>query len=1650
MEKLGRYFHWPRKHVRPHRARDRPSPVHPITFRRLRPKSMRFSITASTTAETTMATEPPTTTSGPDREQTAPTTQAPDVETTIQTTTKEQTEAPATAAPAPDTETTTKEQTEAPATAAPAPDTETTTKVTAKQTESPVTAAPTTQAPDAETTTKAKEETKAPTAAPAPDTETTTKAQITTKQTEAPVTAAPTTPAPDTQTTMKEQTEAPATPAPAPDTETTTKAQEQTEAPVTAAPVTAAPVTAAPITAAPAPETTTKAKEQTEAPTAAPAPETTTKAKEQTEPPVTAAPVPAPETTTKAQEQTEAPVTAAPAPETTTKAKEQTEAPVTAAPVPAPETTTKAKEEQTDAPATAAPAPETTTKAKEQTDSPVTAAPVPAPETTKAPEPVTEAPAPEPVTDAPVEVTTAQFNTSGFTGSVSTYFTIGTSDSSTITISFGVEIILKMTKEKTFTFVFVLQVRSSGTVTETFSSMASLAALSGVRQETVMGRAEVNEEGTDTTTFVSALDRQNKTSTSNNTECLYTMEVILMKIQFTNKLTGELYPCDLDNQANAEPPYLEIIDHYNNTVINRYCYLDKNVSIHSFGDQMFGYIVTNGDPNIVPDIQAVQIKEEFCCGGVFYGAFRVPLIIPSPDYPQYKPHMRCPFVFRCDEDYDDCVIRLEFENFNLASNDVSRSRRQALNESDFGNGTAATTLAPYVPPTGPDFNRTICAGEDVVRVSQCGSISAINSREFCADNPPSQVYTGYKEVLMYFDSNDERQDQGFVIKFTPKDRRKWIYSDAELEPKCTCAHNLPNQIRKYFRKRNKNKTNKAKANKEPLRRVRREEREKLKERRTVEKEGKLPERRKRKQKNEENKDRSTNDQGKKREDDVEGPKRRRKKMKKMEGGDSNTEGQNKGKNGRDKEEKDGEKPQGRKKKRMNVGDKDRDAENQKKKNGGDIEENVNGPKRRRKNGGGGNEENAKRQKRRRKNGGGGNEENAKRQKRRRKKIGNTNASENEGGNQREQKKIAKDRRKDTLLEKKEKRLQRKNKNGEEDMPMTRAFNGKTNRKRQQYPWLVSVIQYERPLVKNKVKGDRPVERLCGGTLLSDRYVLTTTSCCTYCKTVWEKKNKKNIKLRKKRDAEGENNKMANKRKRRKKEEDKKGEVKEGEDDMDTEKKGGNQRRRRKNKKTNEELENGGNNRDKDEKAKGIGKGKGMKRGDKKTDKENDNDDDNKGKGKGKKKGDKKNDKENDNDDDDKGKGKRKKKGHKKKNDNQNDNDDANKNKKRRKGEKRGNKKKEDREKGAGNGQGDTAPRQNQNKRRNPLKKDVGAIIGEGSINIKKLGDVKPLKIGGIFIPSDCYDKMGKTELNGEPLYPVECPVLLKLKKKVKFNRFIKPMCMPIFDKIKINKERAASLGYGTRKASKTEPSKIPAEVINMRVLKKCEKRLKMKLDKTMICTKGKKKSGHMCFFDEGAPLLNVKVTGSGYKQHANLYGALVVPSCQLEDKKKKKNRREKRDTDENEPKEKRRKLRRRKQETPGTATASKPRQEAKRQGKEGAPGDRPKRKKKLRKMGDVGGEESQQTKPKKLRRKLGRQGQKDKKSILQDGGGDEYNPRKYNKFYIDVWVNIRSYKKWILNVVFNKKKAKACQRPKHFKSVPDIAKKFEIEDPCPF
>ncbi|XP_042892359.1 uncharacterized protein LOC122266626 [Penaeus japonicus] len=840
------------------------------------------------------------------------------------------------------------------------------------------------------------------------------------------------------------------------------------------------------------------------------------------------------------------------------------------------------------------------------------------------------------------------------------------------------------------------------------------------------------------------------------------------------------------------------------------------MTIHSFGDQMFGYIVTNGDPNVVPDIQAIQTREKYCCGGVFYGAFREPLIVTSPNYPgNYAAHMRCPYVFRCNVDYPDCVIRLEFESFDLASDVTRRNRRQAQPETGSGN----TTVAPYVPPTGSDFNRTICNGEDVVRVSQCDSISAVNARHFCASNPPSQVYTGYREVILYFNSQEQKQNQGFVIKFTPRNRRKWIYSDAELDPKCPCANNLPNQIRKFFRKRNKKNKNKTKARNGPLKRVKREEKEKLKERRKGEKKDRSPGVKKRKtEKGGDKKEKKNRNNRRNNKEDAKEPKRKNKNMKKR------VKGGNRGMSG---------------------------------------------------------------------------------------KV--------EGKGKRREKKIEKVKRKGKLLGKMEKRLSKRKKTENKVDTDDRVFNGKTNRKRQQYPWLVSVTQYERPLLEGKSPSQRPIERMCGGTLLNDRFVLTTTSCCTYCGPIWAQKNKNNS--RKKRDAEGAGKKQQDRRKKRKDREGRKNKKagRKG-NDRKTEKKNTRQKKRgRKNK---------------------NGKGKKNQK-DQKTKK-----DQRKGKG------DRKNVDETEEEEEE-------------------EEEDNNKNK---------------------NKEMKASSRRKGTKRRRPLKKDVGAVIGEGAISIKK---VTPLKIADILIPRECYDKMSKKELKGQPLYPVQCPVLLKLETKLEYTKFIKPICLPIFDKIKINKERAASIGYGARKLSKIENSKRPVEVVDMRELKKCEKRLKMKLDKTMMCTKGTKKTAHMCLYDEGAPLLNVKITGSGYQQHANIYGALAVPGCKL---KSNKGKRRKRDANE-----------------------SKRRGGGKRKANQ---------------------EKPQSTEPRNKRR-LSKQ---DTRKTKQD----KFNPSKTNPYYIDVWIKIRSYKKWILNEVFNGQKSWACQRPKHLPTVPDIAKKFEIEDPCPY
>ncbi|XP_042884959.1 cell wall protein AWA1-like isoform X3 [Penaeus japonicus] len=328
---------------------------------------------------------------------------------------------------------------------------------------------------------------------------------------------------------------------------------------------TGSPVTAAPVSLGPDADNTTGGAPATESPVTevsegqGPGADNTTRDGEQTGSPVTAAPVslgPDADNTTGGAPVTESPVTEGPegpGGDNTTRDGEIIS------------TTLSAVSEQTGSPVTAGPVtlrPDgDNTTGGENTESPVTGAPV------------TQDPDTGDTTKAEIEATTAQFNISNFGEFITTYYTLGTGNVTSIPLNFGREIIAQMAKENALAFRFFLQARTSGIVTNAFSSTATLASLSGIRQEPEANDEE-DELGTEGTTFVSALDRVNKTTTFNNTDCLNTVKLVLMKVEFTNAITGELYPCDLSNQANAKPPYVEIIDVYNRTVINRYCYLE--------------------------------------------------------------------------------------------------------------------------------------------------------------------------------------------------------------------------------------------------------------------------------------------------------------------------------------------------------------------------------------------------------------------------------------------------------------------------------------------------------------------------------------------------------------------------------------------------------------------------------------------------------------------------------------------------------------------------------------------------------------------------------------------------------------------------------------------------------------------------------------------------------------------------------------------------------------------------------------------------------------------------------------------------------------------------------------------------------------------
>ncbi|XP_066961651.1 E3 ubiquitin-protein ligase RBBP6-like [Macrobrachium rosenbergii] len=308
-------------------------------------------------------------------------------------------------------------------------------------------------------------------------------------------------------------------------------------------------------------------------------------------------------------------------------------------------------------------------------------------------------------------------------------------------------------------------------------------------------------EAGDSSPFQSQMENQeNSTSTKAETvKCMYTMKLIVMKVEFRYK-NGSLVPgCDPANQANASPPYVEIDDQYNRTI--RFCSVTtQNYTIYTFGDLAKGILVTNGVTDLVPDIQIVQERLPYCCGGTFYVSYQDNLATTdhyatSPDYPlNYKPNMRCPYIFRCipTPPAQNCSIQIDFIDFRL---DTSNAQAGA-SQNNRHLRVASTGLAP--PNQG--FNK--CGKKDYVRVAKCGSITGYESQLYCSGREPFNSWTAENEILVYFKSDGKQEDSGFVISYSALDRNYGIYTPAEINSTCRCGQAIPSRVRAESEKLN--------------------------------------------------------------------------------------------------------------------------------------------------------------------------------------------------------------------------------------------------------------------------------------------------------------------------------------------------------------------------------------------------------------------------------------------------------------------------------------------------------------------------------------------------------------------------------------------------------------------------------------------------------------------------------------------------------------------------------------------------------------------------------------------------------------------------------------------------------------------------------
>ncbi|KAK7080935.1 hypothetical protein SK128_022602 [Halocaridina rubra] len=960
----------------------------------------------------------------------------------------------------------------------------------------------------------------------------------------------------------------------------------------------------------------------------------------------------------------------------------------------------------------------------------------------------------------------------------------------TIIISIGQNIVFVMQVRQVTTYSFVMQVASSGqkSTTYTLSSRAKSRWSRQANEQGGSGPTEIRlngEDGNSTSTYTSAMaDNPNATSTNaEDVDCMYTMTVTVVHVEFTYS-NGTRYPCNVDDQANASPPYLEISDVFNRTT--RYCFVETDQTIISFGDELQGQLVL-GDSidlnDIIPIIELNQTRNEPCCGGVFYTRYGDNLqakehYATSQNYPEdYANNMRCPYIFKCIPvpPATKCTVQVDFIDFKIdAPNQKAALQLQLLQlRHKRQTSSNSTEIDTSVVPVNQGFNK--CKDGDFVRVATCGSISGYESQLFCADRSPIKSFTSDSEVLAYFQSDEETTDKGFVLSYVSLDPVYGSFSELELEPYCRCGTVVPARIRAagtVSDKLNKGKkNNSAKKKQNAKRAIFKRKRDSLREKREADKEGQEKRQRGDRQKG----PRGTTPNGVRRRYNG-NPENKPERENRYKGNPEN------------KPERENQQPNGRVIKRRPGVRKDSDAD----------------------------KEVAK------------------------KRFKGTTKRPFQGRKKRPFKKVTKANRKIAAD---------KLKQGKVTGPAgARIYKGKTVKNETESTNIVVIVQRNLSLVKNKGGGKKKKEetasrhrvkrqgknnsrqnkfqiaRQCTGTVINERFVLTSTSCCTYCPPVWYKKyrNKQQttlseaLGLRKKRAAPGDNDgegQRKDKAKRRQKEQ---GNSTAARESKKGTKKRGNGLRKDKDKDANKQSNKGG----KEGRKQKFSKGKVIaseRQGDTTL-------------------------------------------------------SDKEKKKKQRQREKKKAKKQRQREK---------EKNRKKFKFRDPKKADIFILVGLYKIKPKK-NDVSKYKKNivkpkSIYIPDDCYNNWRNTK--SKEYYPVDCPVLIQTGKPMDVQNAIKPMCLPAFDTFDITKSLGSSMGYGKRSLTSKRFAFKPKVLTNINYMSaiECQKKVKKTLDEDMFCTRAKR--GAMCEGDWGSPLILYKSTSEGHSEHISAFAVLAQTGC---------------------------------------------------------------------------------------------------------------------------------------------------------------------------